>query len=258
MNVPYNPSLRLRPRPGPTRRPGNTQVADSPIARALRPIGRVIGLGAAGFCIAALAGCVTSTVQEVREAHTGIGVDDRVVVLGRRHKTSNETETDFIDCVGDQITGKSDGVDVMRESEFVDAVFPWFEPLTAPLDVDDLSNVISRPLVAERIDEIGVRYLIWIEGNTERSSESGRLTCNVISGAIPACIGFLSWDSDSNYEASIWDVRSGVHAGRVSAEASGTSFVPAVVVPIPIIARVRQSACTGLSDQLHAFLASES
>ncbi len=225
-----------------------------PLARALR----LVGLGAVGFCAAALAGCVTATVQEVREAHTGIGEDDRVVVLGRRHKSRNETETDFIDCVSEQITRKSDGVNVMSESEFVDAVFPWFEPRTAPLDVSDLSNVISRPLVAERIEEIGVRYLVWIEGNTERSSESGRLTCNIISGAIPACIGFLTWDSDSNYEASIWDVKTGVHAGRVSAEASGTSFVPAVVVPIPIIAQVRQSACTGLSDQLRAFLVSES
>jgi hypothetical protein len=216
------------------------------------------GLGAIGFCAMALSGCVTATVQQVREASTGIGEDDLVVVLGRRHKTSSETETDFVDCVSDQITRKSDAVNVMSESQFVDAVFPWFEPRTAPLDVGDLSKVISRPLVAERIDEIGVRYLVWIEGNTVRSAESGRLTCNIVSGAIPACIGFLSWDSDSNYEASIWDVESGIHAGRVSAEASGTSFVPALVVPIPIIAQVRQSACTGLSDQLRAFLASES
>ena len=215
-------------------------------------------LGAVGCCAMALSGCVTATVQQVREASTGIGEDDLVVVLGRRHKTSSETETDFVDCVSDQITRKNNAVNVMSESQFVDAVFPWFEPRTAPLNVGDLSEVISRPLVAERIDEIGVRYLVWIEGNTVRSAESGRLTCNIVSGAIPACIGFLTWDSDSNYEASIWDVESGVNAGRVSAEASGTSFVPALVVPIPIIAQVRQSACTGLSDQLRAFLASES
>ena len=218
----------------------------------------ILSTGVMAVVAMVLSGCVTATVQQVREAHTGIDEDDRVVVLGRKDKSRNETETDFIDCVSEQITKKSDGVNVMSENDFVDAVFPWFEPRTAPLDVDDLSNVISRPLVAERIDEIGVRYLVWIEGDTVRSSEAGRLTCNIISGAIPACIGFLSWDSDSDYEASIWDVRSGIHAGRVSAEASGTSFVPAVVVPIPIIAQVRQSACTGLSDQLRAFLVSES
>ena len=223
----------------------------------LKP-GRLVGLGMIGLCAASLSGCVTATVQEVREARTGISESDRVVVIGRRHKTSSETETDFIDCVSDQITRSSDGVNVMSESAFVDAVFPWFEPLTAPLDVDDLSTVISKPLVAERIDEIGVRYLIWVEGRTQRTSEAGRLTCNVISGAIPACIGFLTWDNDSNYEASVWDVKTGINAGRVSAEASGTSFVPAVVVPIPIIARVRQSACTSLSDQLRTFLVSES
>ena len=232
----------------------NISLFPTSLVRAMR----LVSLGAMGLCAVALSGCVTSTVQQVREASTGISEDDLVVVLGRRHKSRNETETDFIDCVSERITRKSDGVNVMSESAFVDAVFPWFEPRTAPLDVSDLSNVISRPLVTERIDEIGVRYLIWVEGHTERSAESGRLTCNIISGAIPACIGFLTWESDSNYEASIWDVKTGVHAGRVSAEASGTSFVPAVVVPIPIIAQVRQSACTGLSDQLRAFLGSES
>ena len=232
----------------------NISLFPTSLARAIR----LVSLGAMGLCAVALSGCVTATVQQVREASTGISENDLVVVLGRRHKTSSETETDFVDCVSEQITRKRDGVNVMSESEFVDAVFPWFEPRTAPLDVSDLSSVISRPLVAERIGEIGVRYLVWIEGNTERSGESGRLTCNIISGAIPACIGFLTWESDSNYEASIWDVKTGVHAGRVSAEASGTSFVPAVVVPIPIIAQVRQTACTGLSDQLRAFLGSES
>lgn len=219
---------------------------------------RALIVGAIGICAAALSGCVTATVQEVREAETGMTEGDRVVVIGRRHKTRSETETDFIDCVSDQLTRNREPVNVMSEGEFVDSVFPWFEPLVAPLEVDDLSHVISKPLVAERIDEIGVRYLVWIEGHTERTAEAGRLTCNVISGAIPACIGFLTWDNDSNYEASIWDVRTGINAGRVSTEASGTSFVPAVVVPIPIIARVRQSACTSLSDQLQAFLVSES
>lgn len=219
------------------------------------------GIAASLLVLAAawlVGGCVQTTVQGVRQAETDLGDSEAVVILSRKHKTQGETEDDFVACVSDQVNSGADALPILTEREFVDATFPWFEPRTAPLDVGDLSKVISRPLVAERIDEIGVRYLVWIEGNTERSAESGRLTCNIVSGAIPACIGFLSWDSDSNYEASIWDVESGIHAGRVSAEASGTSFVPALVVPIPIIAQVRQSACTGLSDQLRAFLASES
>ena len=35
---------------------------------------------------------------------------------------------------------------------------------------------------------------------------------------------------------------------------SGTSFLPAVVVPIPLLARTQAKACKGLSDQLKLFI----
>lgn len=226
------------------------------VARGPRPLGgHVRAWAALAAALAALGGCVTATVQEVREAGTGISADETIVVLGRKHKIRDETESDFVDCVSRQVGGEDLGV--MSERAFVDATFPWFEPRTAPLDVQDFAKVIAQPLLAERIREIGVRYLVWIEGSTVRSSETGSVNCAMVSGGIPACFGFLAWDNDSNYEASVWDVEHGIHVGRLSSEAAGTSFIPALVVPIPIIARVRQSACNALSDQLRAFLSSE-
>lgn len=240
--------LRAPQRPSP-RAEGGWLAA---LAKAKLPACGLLPLAALPL---ALSGCVTATVQEVREASTGIGVGETVVVLGRKHKTRDETETGFVDCVSGQVGGGSFGV--MSEAAFVDATFPWFEPRTAPLDVQDFARVLAQPLVAERIREIGVRYLVWIEGSTQRSSETGTVNCTMVSGGIPACFGFLSWENDSNYEASVWDARDGIHVGRVSSEAVGTSFVPALVVPIPIIARVRQSACNSLAEQLRSFLHSD-
>ncbi|MYE12931.1 MAG: hypothetical protein F4X99_15015 [Gammaproteobacteria bacterium] len=214
--------------------------------------GALLALG----MLATVPGCVTATVQEVREGSTGISADESIVVLGRKHKTRGETETGFVDCVSRAVAGGRD-FGVMSETDFVDATFPWFEPRTAPLDVDDFSEVVGHPLVSERIREIGVRYLVWIEGTTQRTSETGTVNCTMVSGGIPACFGFLSWENDSNYEASVWDVRQGVNVGRVRSEAVGTSFIPALVVPIPIVARVRQGACNSLSDQLRSFLSDE-
>ena len=66
-----------------------------------------------------LGGCVTATVQEVRERATGIVGSETVVVLGRRSRPSNdETEIDFIRCVADNLG--SDRVNVLAEQEFVD------------------------------------------------------------------------------------------------------------------------------------------
>ena len=43
-------------------------------------------------------------------------------------------------------------------------------------------------------------------------------------------------------------------AGTVSADVSGTSFLPAIVVPIPLLARTRSKACNALADQLRLFI----
>ena len=205
-------------------------------------------------CVLFLAGCgVQSTTQEVRQAQTDLG-DHSIVILSRKHKTQGETEDEFVNCVSGNVNKGEDALPVLAEQAFVDATFPWFEPRTAPLTMDDLSNVINRPLLTERIQEIGVRYLVWIEGTTQRSDESGSLQCTVVSGGVPACFGFLSWENGANYEASVWDVHKGMNVGTLSSEASGTSFVPAVVVPLPFIARVRQRACAKLAEQIKGFL----
>ena len=218
--------------------------------RMTKPLGCTFAAGVLALC----GGCgVQSTVQELRQAPTDLG-DDAIVILSRKHKTQGETEDEFVSCVSGAVNSGAGAVPVLTEQDFMDATFPWFEPRTAPLNMQDLAEVLGRPLIGARIREIGVRYLVWIEGTTQRSDESGTLQCTVVTGGIPACFGFLSWENGASYEASVWDVREGTVVGSLSSEASGTSFVPAVVVPLPFIARVQQKACSNLSEQLKAFL----
>jgi hypothetical protein len=203
------------------------------------------------------AGCVTTTVQEIRQGTTGIKSNESVVVLGRHNNAADESEDDFISCVSDNLSGGSNKVGVISQAAFVDAMFPWFEPRTAPLNTSDLPEIVNQPMLADRLDSIGVRYLIWIEGNTHRTAQGGALTCSVsVAGA--GCFGFLSWENDSSYEASIWDIKHGVSVGKVSSDANGTSYVPAVVVPIPFIARVQTGACNSMASQLKSFITKES
>lgn len=202
-------------------------------------------------------GCVTTTVQEIRQASTGIASNESVVVLGRHNNSADESEDEFISCVSNNLSGGSNGVGVVPEAQFVDAMFPWFEPRTAPLNTSDLPQIVNQPILADRLDSIGVRYVIWIEGNTHRASQGGAMSCSAsVAGA--GCFGFLTWENDSSYEASIWDIKNGRAVGKVSSDANGTSFMPAVVVPIPIIARVQTGACNSMASQLKVFLTKES
>ena len=208
--------------------------------------------------VSVMTGCVTATVQEVREASTGMDVSESIVVLGRRHRpTPGETELDFVSCISETMGKGDEGVTVIGEQAFMDAMFPWFEPRTAPMNTSDLPEIIAHPALARRLEEIGLRYLVWIDGNTQRTESSGTMTCSITTAGA-GCFGFLSWENDSSYEASIWDVKTGTAVGKVSSDATGTSYMPALVVPVPIIARVKASACNTLAGQLKSFIIDES
>jgi hypothetical protein len=120
-----------------------------------------------------LGGCVTSTVDEMvyNEPTEGIG-DSTVVILGRRHASDYETEPDFIQCVGKHISSRDRSIEVMGELDFINALYPWFEPRTAPLRPEDIDKLMVQPPVAAKMAELKTEYMIWIDGSTPAVSAS--------------------------------------------------------------------------------------
>lgn len=201
----------------------------------------------------ALSACVTQRVENVREGMTGLEEGEGIVIMAKSYHLGNETEAKFISCVGDSIGRGRSGLRVVPNTEFVDALFPWFEPRTAPADMKGLPVLMSRPGVAEKIKEKGVRYVVWLDGDTDKVAGGGSMSCAAGPGG-GGCFGFAWWQNDANYQASVWDLSGQEDAGTVSAELSGTSFLPAIVVPIPLLARTQSKACNALADQLKVFI----
>ncbi|MEP1594767.1 MAG: hypothetical protein ABJK20_09350, partial [Halieaceae bacterium] len=189
------------------------------------------------------------------EPTEGIG-DATVVILGRRHASDYETEPDFIQCVGKHISARDRSIEVMGELDFINALYPWFEPRTAPLRPEDIDKLMVQPPVAAKMAELKTEYMIWIDGSTVETNSAGSMTCGIGPGGA-GCFGFGTWGNESNYEATIWDFTDRAEVGRVNTSTSGQSYMPAVVVPIPIIAPVQGTACDGIGDQLLEFLSSE-
>ncbi len=230
------------------------------IARNLLRIGAWARLPAAlGLCFGIIltTGCVTSTVDEMvfNEPVEGIG-DATVVILGRRHASDYETEPDFIDCVGKHIASRDNSITVISELDFVNSLYPWFEPRTAPLHPADIERLLQQRPVAQRLEELKTEYMIWIDGATVQSDSTGTMTCGIGPGG-GGCFGFGTWSNDSDYEAVIWDFTDRAEVGRVNTTATGQSYMPAVVIPIPIIAPVQGTACDGIGEQLLQFLSAE-
>lgn len=207
-------------------------------------------IGALGALLVSTTGCVTSRIDTSFNESVELSDTASVVLLARRQNVEHETESGFMDCIKKAITSGADPVPIGSDQAFMDKLFPWFEPRIAPLSDENLPDLLAKPGVAERILESGVRYIVWVDGSTELIDGGGQLSCDINIG----CFGFNWWEKGADYEAAIWDLRDAKSMGLISTDVSGRSYMPAVVVPIPLIARTQAAACKGLASSLREYL----
>jgi hypothetical protein len=158
---------------------------------------------AAGTALLALfaSGCMTSKVDETRQVASPILADESIVLLKKPQLEGVGTEEGFLDCVQEKLGGElihpEAGQDAAKstartpfkiygEQEFTDALFPWFEPSTAPANAEGLRFLLQRPGVMPRLQQIGVRYVVWIDGNTQQTDSGGSVACAVGPCGAPA------------------------------------------------------------------------
>lgn len=214
---------------------------------------RLIKLSMALLCVVGFTACTTINVDQVRlENDIELTKGDAMVVLGRHQTAEIQTEASLVQCIGGRLQRGTDQIRIIPEADFVDAFYPWFEARTAPLHPERLRAVIDQPYVAEKLAAMKIRYFVWVEGSTERTASAGSLACGVGAGG-GGCFGFGTWEDTSDYETTIWDLQTFKEVGRISTEAVGTSYMPAFIVPVPLLARVEGNACQGMGKQLVDF-----
>ena len=217
------------------------------------------------------AGCMTAKVDETRQVAAAIQADESIVVLKKPQLEGVGTEEKFLDCVQEHLggvllhpedgqkakAGRSDApFRIFGEQEFSDALFPWFEPSTAPENATGMKALLERPGVVDRLNQIGVRYVVWLDGSTRKTDSGGSVACAVGPGG-GGCIGLGWWEKQSGYVASVWDLQTGAELGSVSTDVTGTSVLIGAVAPIPIITPVQRTACNRMAEQLRSFLVGE-
>lgn len=206
----------------------------------------------AGVSLLLLAGCMQSRVEESREMPTHIEKGEAVVILAKPQVEGAGAEDGFMDCVGDELKGGKAHIAVHGNNEFVDKMFPWFEPGTAPAKPEAVAALLARPGVSEKVAASGVRYVVWLDGSTQKTDGGGSIACGAAPGAA-GCIGFGWWEKESAYEATVWDLKQAKSAGSVGTNVTGTSAIIGAVVPLPFIARVQSAACDRMANQLRTF-----
>lgn len=235
---------------------------------------RRAGVGV-GVCLT-LGGCMTAKIEELREAPTQITSSEAIVVLAKPQLEGTGAEQKFLDCLERELVGEAvsaavaerqragkdfvprsdlrDGpFQIYADHHFVDALYPWLEPSTAPANAQGFSAFLARPGVSERVNEMGVRYVVWIDGATQKTDGGGSIACAAGPGGA-GCLGLGWWEKTSDYEATVWDLKNGVSVGSLSTGVKGTSVMIGAIAPIPLIAPVQSTACNRLAGQLKSFL----
>ena len=205
------------------------------------------------FITTFISSCTTSRLEEQVNLPLNLKEGESIAVISNSYHSGNQTEYDFIQCVNKSLSKKQDYFNLIQTEYFQNMLYPWLEPRTAPQTPEDLSEFLSRDLVRGTLETHNIKYLINISGETKTNSSSGALSCAAGPGG-GGCFGLAWWDDTSSYSASVWDIAQQSSVGSVSATVSGTSVIPALIIPIPIIARTKSSACDGLVTQLLSFL----
>ena len=135
-----------------------------------------------------------------------IQANESIVILKKPQLEGVGTEGEFVSCVqeglGGELVHPQQGQSskpskdknavpfkIYGEQEFTDALFPWFEPSTAPANAAGLKTLLARPGITERLQQIGVRYIVWLDGSTKKTGGGGSVAC----AAGPGVLGASAW-----------------------------------------------------------------
>ena len=143
-----------------------------------------------------LGGCMQARIEESRELPTQIAKDERVVILAKPQIEGAGAEDDFMDCISENLGSGKGALLVHDNNDFVDQMFPWFEPSTAPGKPEAMSELLARPGVSDQVTKSGVRYVVWLDGSTRKTDGGGSLACGAAPGGA-GCIGFGWWQKES-------------------------------------------------------------
>lgn len=162
---------------------------------------------------------------------------------------SSETPEDVLECLEHALYRQASDLSFVSSNVLRDALFPWFEPSTAPGSVGELTEVMSNAAVRRRIRDFNLRYVIALSGGTREDTDSWGGCFGGYAGA--GCVGGLSLNKRTELAATILDVKYLSMVGELAASGSGTSRVGMlVIVPYVTVSPTESNTCDALARRI--------
>jgi hypothetical protein len=146
-------------------------------------------------------------------------------------------------CLGARLEPAIPTVDeeTMRHS-----LYPWLEPSVAPASAPALLDFLGEPALRAVLEHMGIRYVVLFSGDTKTDFDKGGILCGGGFGA-GGCFGFSWGTRASSFAAIVLDTRTGTTAGDPQAERTASVYMPAFILPIPLIGATEGEACDELA-----------
>lgn len=148
-------------------------------------------------------------------------------------------------CIGHRLAESSPPLEVIPIDRIRLEFFPWLEPAVVPKSREAMRQWLQNEEVQTQLRALGVRYFLEFLGGTKMDTEGGML-CSY------GCLGFIWGHRQSAFRAYLLDVRKNETWTEESVVRRGRVIVPALLLPVPLIAATKTAACEELAEKLRA------
>jgi len=155
----------------------------------------------------------------------------------------------FAECVQKKLKKYLQHIKFIPGEKFREALFPWFEPNTAPKEIEELSALLSKTFVKKRIESLGVELLIYVHGYTATYDEGiGGMECLIVYSA----------ERVTNISTTVWDLKEIVRIGDTNISRQGPVHAGCLlIIPFIIPAFTESGACSETAKQIYNCLTSK-
>ena len=153
-------------------------------------------------------------------------------------------------CLIEEVNDNGLSLQTVPMHSLRDQLYPWFSRNNYPRRLNELELIIQEPAVKERLQGLGVQYVLKWEGETNVSPNVGQLYMTPY-----GILGYESADKTSVIRADLLAVEDGrVVTSFESIREGSVSTLGLVFFPLPLIDDTEEDACEEITRQVDHFI----
>jgi len=175
----------------------------------------------------------------------------KLAMVGPIFDQNQEPEMQRLEaCLIEEIIDNGLSLQTMPLHSLRDQLYPWFSRNNYPRRLNELEFIIQKPAVKERLQSLGVQYVLKWDGETNISPKEGQLYMTPY-----GIIGYESADKKSVIRADLLAVEDGrVVTSFESIREGSASLLGLVFLPLPLIDDTEEDACEEITRQVDNFI----